>query len=140
MRFNDGDPCPLCDAGRLKKTVSSVEYEYKNKTRSIEGLISYRCPACQEEFITPQENKEHDNNLADFYARVDGVLSPPEILKVRKKLDLNPESLADLLGVNPKNVAKYENGELRPNKAVCNLLRILYHRPEMVEYLREGGL
>lgn len=140
LQFNEGDACPLCDAGKLKRTVSSATYTYKERECVIDGLVSYRCPACSEEFVVPKENAEFDRSLAEFYARVDGVLSPPEILKVRKKLNLTPEQLAALLGVTLKNYAKYESGALRPNKAVCHLLRILYKQPEAMGYLGEGGL
>jgi len=68
-------------------------------------------------------------------------LKPEEVRKIREKLGLGPEELAELLGLaGYGSVMNIENGVRRPNKLAIKLLRLLDSLPtkralELIEEL-----
>lgn len=48
-----------------------------------------------------------------------------KIRKIRVLLDMSQADLAELFGISPTTWNRYENGHTKPNKWLCNHLRIL---------------
>jgi len=140
VQFKDGEMCPFCESETIVRRISSEVYTYKDAKITIEGVASYRCERCEEEFVVPGENKEVDRQLAEFYAEADGILTPKEIQKARKCLGFTQERFAAQLGVGKKNFAKYESGSMRPSMAMSHLIRILYNQPNVLRYVHSGRL
>jgi putative zinc finger/helix-turn-helix YgiT family protein len=132
--------CPFCEYEKTTRQVVSKTYSYKGREQEFQGVVTHRCERCQEGYLDPAENKDLDRRLAEFYARVDGVLTPSEIKRARKALGFTQERFAEALGVGRKNFAKYERGTMRPSKNTSHLIRILYNNPGMLQYVTSGGL
>ena len=51
-------------------------------------------------------------------ARVEGLLEPEEIRRIRKKLHLTQEAAGLVIGGGPRAFQKYESGDLLPSRAI----------------------
>jgi putative zinc finger/helix-turn-helix YgiT family protein len=67
-------------------------------------------------------------------------LTGEDIKRIRKKLGLTQEGMAEKLGVGLKTFARYENLSVRQSKAMDNLLRILDKYPESIEIIEKTRL
>ena len=73
--------------------------------------------------------------LRDFGRGVDGLLTGADIKRMRRKLHLTQEQMAQVLGGGLKGFARYENGQVIQSRAMDNLLRILDRFPESLDAL-----
>ena len=61
---------------------------------------------------------------------------PDKIKQTRKKLKLTQEAAGALLGGGHRAFQKYESGEILPSRAISNLLKLLWQKPDMLELLK----
>lgn len=119
------DTCPICDKGKLKKQVKDKVFKYKGESITIPGYVTFNCDVCGDAVVDNGTLRESGKILKDFQRKVDGMLSGEEIKKIRKKLDLTQEELAEIIGGGLKSVARYESGQVCQSKGMDNLLKIL---------------
>jgi HTH-type transcriptional regulator / antitoxin MqsA len=129
--------CPICGAGKLKKTVSTETFEYKGQEILIPDYITYVCPGCREAIVDPETLKKSGKLLKDFQRKVDGLLTGQQIRTIRKKLGLTQEQMSEIVGGGLKSLARYESGQICQSKAMDNLMRILDAYPEMLNVIRK---
>jgi HTH-type transcriptional regulator/antitoxin MqsA len=92
------------------------------------------CDSCKEGIINGEDQKQTREELQAFKARIDGLLEPEEIYKIRKKiLRLTQKEASTIFGGGPNAFSRYENGEMSPSRALSGLLRILKHHPEQLK-------
>lgn len=120
-----GERCPICDMGTLKKEVVVEPFEYKGQKITIPNYIKYRCNKCGEAVVDNGTLRESGKILKDFQRQIDGLLLAEEIKNIRKKLNLSQEEMAEILGGGLKSFARYETGQVCQSKGMDNLLRIL---------------
>ena len=89
----------------------------------------YECAACGEALVDPASSKKASKLLRDFGREVDGLLSATDIKRIRKKLRLTQEQMAEVCGGGLKGFARYESGQVMQSKGMDNLLRILDEFP-----------
>lgn len=129
--------CPICGAGGLQKTVGTETFEYKGQEIAIPDYIAYVCPGCGEAIVDPETLKKSGKMLKDFQRQVDGLLTGQQIKRIRKKLGLTQEQMAEIVGGGLKSFARYESGQVCQSKGMDNLLRILDAYPEMLNVIRK---
>ncbi len=85
--------------------------------------------------------KMSDRALNGLRARVEGLLEPREIRRIRRKLGLTQAQAGRLTGGGPRAFQKYEAGDLLPSRAIGSALALVNHDPSALEVLRErqGG-
>ena len=69
-------------------------------------------------------------------ARVEGLLDPQEIKRIRKKLHLSQEMAGLVIGGGPRAFQKYESGDLLPSQAISSALVLLDHDPKALNILK----
>lgn len=136
--MNQSDLCPR-DGGVLSER--KVEHTRRIGETTFSGrLPALVCRSCKESFIA-------QSDLADFDARVALMLAGagmagPEVLRfLRKATGLQAKEFAQLLGVRPETVSRWEAGKAPMDRATLAIIRqILADRLEvrtgMAEFLR----
>ncbi|MFN3201328.1 MAG: type II toxin-antitoxin system MqsA family antitoxin [Bradymonadia bacterium] len=134
-----GKVCPNCGTpGMVHETrVDVVEYVHDGETyrRSI-NQPAWWCDACGEGVMQGDELLIGEQALFELRAQAHGVLTPGEVKRIRKKLDLTQTEAGAILGGGVKAFYKYESGRILPSVAISNLLRLLDHQPSLLDHLK----
>lgn len=128
--------CHDC-GGILIRDTRPFEFAYKGESITVDQPGWY-CRKCGEGVLTGDDIAVTDPAFMELKARVDGVLTPREVRRIRTKLKLTQRRAADLLGGGPKAFQKYESGEVGVSQAMSNLLRLLDRDPSLLQALEPG--
>ena len=85
-----------------------------------------------------EDMKVSDRELNRLKARVDGLLLPEAIKRVRRKLQLTQREAGTLIGGGPNAFQKYEKGDLLASRAASNLLLVLDKHPGALEVIKHN--
>jgi len=134
--MSDEPRCPNCGARMVKYTVSEHVAKTEDRTSVSRKKVFYRCDECNIDELDPE--KEIDPIKIDKRRELRGkdLLTDLDIKRIRKKLGLTQEVLAQKLGVAEKTFARYESLGNRQGRAMDNLLRILEAYPDAINILK----
>lgn len=125
--------CPH-DGETMEYGIRPVTVRYKGLSRTVD-LPGWYCPSCGEGIHTGADLKITDKALNVLKAQHEGLLSPQEIRRIRKKLHLTQQLAGTIIGGGPRAFQKYESGELLPSRAVVSALKLLDSNPKGLEVL-----
>lgn len=128
--------CPICGERALKHEVRPVPYTYKGHSFTINQPAEW-CAACGEGIIHPEDNRVVQASIQEQKARIDGLLTPQQIQKIRKLLKLNQKEASQLFGGGVNAFNRYENGITPIPKPLSLLLTILEKHPGQLDELQE---
>jgi HTH-type transcriptional regulator/antitoxin MqsA len=80
--------------------------------------------------------KVSDRALTRLKAEAEGLLSPEEIRRIRKKLGLSQVRAGELIGGGPRAFQKYEAGDLAPSRAANTALILLDQDPSALRQVQ----
>jgi HTH-type transcriptional regulator/antitoxin MqsA len=126
--------CHACNKGILSQKAKQQTYTYKDKFITLEqpGLW---CDFCDEGILSGDDIAKTEKAFDEFKSKVDGLLLPEEIRRIRKDvLHLSQEEAGRIFGGGKNGFSRYERGEIRPMLAVSNLLKLLERHPEDLKY------
>lgn len=126
--------CPICGS-KVEKTTTEETYEYKGMQLRVKDLPIFCCSGCGEEFINEEEIGPINKKLDLLYREAENLLTPEEIVKIRKNYLYTQEDFARIVGGGVKAFAKYENGAIVQSRPMDNLLRILKAYPYTIDVL-----
>lgn len=129
------DRCIECD-GTLRLVREDRELQMGNRSAVVEHEL-YRCAACAEEYLTPDQMDEVQRRASARIREEEGLLLPEEIRALRERLALTQREFEKLLGVGQKTVARWERGTVFQNPSTDALLRVLQSIPDAVEFLAQ---
>lgn len=118
--------CPNC------LMESDILIERKNEIHKIKrdiieaAIESSVCSLCKEEFSTINQMENNLEVFRSVYRNRHGIISPQEIIALRKRYDVSQKTLGKLLDIGELTINSYEQGAL-PSGAHNNLLRIIAH-------------
>ena len=132
---NYGRPvCPKTGAPMYRDTrPMTLTYEGESITFSMPG---WYCDSSDESIHTGQDMKVSDRMLNRLKARVEGLLEPDEVRRIRKKLNISRTEAGQMIGGGPRAFQKYESGDLLPSRAISSALALLDHAPKGLTVLR----
>lgn len=125
--------CPLTGAP-MHRGVKPMTLSYKGQSITID-MPGWYCDQSEESIHTGDDMKLSDRALNRLKARVEGLLEPEAIRRIRKKLGLTQALAGELIGGGPRAFQKYETGELLPSRAISSALVLLDHAPENLAVL-----
>jgi len=96
------------------------------------------CSKCGEAVLVGEDVAASESAFIELKARVDGLVPPAEVKRIRTKLKLSQRKAGALLGGGPNAFQKYEKGEVGVSQAMSHLLRLLDQDPSLLGKLREG--
>lgn len=83
---------------------------------------------------------ENDPDLAMVFAETSGLdMLPEEITAIRVSLGLTKRGASRVFGGGSRSFQKYERGDVPPCEAMRLLLRVVAHRPELLDALGGQG-
>ncbi|MFH2007579.1 MAG: type II TA system antitoxin MqsA family protein [bacterium] len=129
----------MCDheplkEGTVEETIQVGEVSY---TAEAPAMV---CPSCGESYLSVQTMGQIGWMVAADLAR-QGVGTPDAFRYMRKRLALKAIELAELLGVSPEAISRWEHGVHTPDTKAVKLLGIMIlehigQRPMILDYLR----
>jgi len=114
--------------------VRCEELTYKGHRVMIE-LRGWYCGGCSEALYVLEEAGRRMEAFTALRAKVDGVLTPGEVSRIRRKLGLSQRKASALLGGGPRSFQKYESGVDWITRSMANLLRLLDNDPSRLNEL-----
>lgn len=129
--------CAVCDSDRVKKIRRKFEARYNQMPVVVENVKMYRCEACGEEFFTPEQSHELSRQMKNRVREQQGLLSPEQIVEIRKQLGLSQSDLEDLFGLGEKVVTRWETGRVVQGRTGDVALRLLAMEPGLLPRLRK---
>ena len=129
--------CAVCDSEKAKKIRKKFEARYNQMPVVIEKVEMYRCESCGEEFFTPEQSRELSRRIKQYVRDKYGLLSPEQIVEIRKALGLSQSDLENLFGLGEKVVTRWETGRIIQGRAVDVALRLLQMQPNLLPRLKK---
>ena len=133
--YNDTE-CPFCEGGILHEDVRDQEYVYQKHTLLLQQPGVY-CNSCDESILESEHLKVTRITLQEFKARIDGILGPIEIKRIRKRIGLNQKEAGNIFGGGKNAFSRYEQGEIAPPKSISLLFRLFNKNPSLMDDIRE---
>jgi putative zinc finger/helix-turn-helix YgiT family protein len=133
--MNRNRKCPTCREGVLTEAVVDYQTEMEHDGRAydieVPNLAVLRCDKCGS-IVLPDESYER---LADALREKAGLLFPAEIVRGREQLGLSQKDFAQMLGVAPATVSRWETGAQLQQRVMNDFLNAFFHVPELRTYL-----
>jgi putative zinc finger/helix-turn-helix YgiT family protein len=116
--------CIQCE-GAMTSQRESYDYGMCGLPVILDGVTVYRCSRCGAHELALPRIEELHRVIARDVIRKPTRLSPLEIRFLRKWLGHSGEDLAELMGVTPEQVSRWENGKRDMGAPADRLLRLL---------------
>ena len=126
--------CAACGrrAASLVREETEVSIGQRSAVVEDEHL---RCRNCGSEYSTPDQMDQTQRRAVAAIRAAEGLLSPEEIVRIRKKHGLTQAEFEALLRTGPKTVVRWERGTVFQSAAADTLLRLLDHHPNLARTL-----
>lgn len=126
--------CPKTGAP-MHRDTRPMTLTYKGESLTFD-MSGWYCAASDESIHAGADLKVSDRMLNRLKARVEGLLEPEQIRRIRKKLSLTQQQAGELIGGGPRAFQKYETGALLPSRAISSALVLLDHDPSALNVLQ----
>ena len=127
--------CIIC-GGKAEIVTQQRQARYRGETVAVFREV-YRCDACDEDFVTPDQARSHARSVKNEIRKKSGLLSPEKIAEIRSKLQLTQTELENILNTGRKVVVRWESGKVIQGAGHDNMLRLLDREPGILESLRQ---
>lgn len=117
--------CPICGKKSLSAKTGEYHFVPPENIPGGEIVISNtswdECEICGEKILSSDLDIKLEK---ERYKRL-GLLTPEEIINVRKRAGLSQNEIAKILGVGEKTYTRWESGQSLQNKSSDNLIRLV---------------
>lgn len=134
MKKSKFEHCPLCGEKSYQHRIKSVTFHYKSQPITV-NQPGYWCSSCHDGVIGGEDRKATQKELQTHRAKIDGLLPPDEIKKIREQLNLTQQQAGEIFGGGVNAFSRYERGETPAPKALNQILVLLNSHPELLEEL-----
>lgn len=129
------DPvCPQTGAA-LARGHHPMTLSYRGESITFD-MPGWYAEGSGESIHTGADMKVSDRMLNRLKARVERLLEPEEIRRIRRKLGLSQKEAGRLIGGGPNAFQKYESGDVLASHAIVSALRLLDANPDGLAVLR----
>ena len=118
------------------RDVRPMELTYKGQSVTIQ-MPGWYCADSGESIHTDEDMAVSDAALKSLKIKVEKLLTPDEIKRIRQKLGLTQREAGEVIGGGLNAFQKYESGDVLLSKGMSNFLRVLEKHPEEVRELKE---
>jgi len=129
------DPVDPETGAKLRRDMRPFTLTYKGESVTFD-MPGWYGDRPEEGVFEPEDMKVSDRMLNRLKARVEGLLEPADIRRIRKKLNLTQQKAGQVIGGGPRAFQKYETGDLLPSRAVSSVLALLDHDPAALAVLK----
>jgi putative zinc finger/helix-turn-helix YgiT family protein len=108
--------CPFCDQEtKFRPVIKTEEHELHGEKFTLENIHLLVCEVCGNDQVDESHGDPLDQLYTLYRARCN-LLRPDEIASIRKAWGLSQVGFAELLGMSPATVNRYEMGSLQSPK------------------------
>jgi HTH-type transcriptional regulator/antitoxin MqsA len=118
------------------RDVRPMTITYKGHQATFD-MPGWYCHASAESSHTGEDMKVSDRALNRLKARVEGLLEPEAVRRIRKRLHLTQKDAGRLIGGGPNAFQKYESGDVVVSHAVMSALLLLDRDPSGLSVLKQ---
>jgi HTH-type transcriptional regulator/antitoxin MqsA len=118
----------------MHRDVRPTTLAYKGERLTFD-MPGWYCDQSEESIHTGEDMKVSDRMLNRLKVRSEGLLSPEEIRRVRKKLRLSQKAAGLVIGGGSRAFQKYESGDLLPSRTISCALILLDNDPKSLMVL-----
>ena len=123
----------------MVRDMRPMELSYKGQSVTIQ-MPGWYCQDFTESVHTGEDMRVSDDAVRALQIRVEKLLPPEEIKRIRNKLGLTQREASAVIGGGSENAfQKYESGEVVLSKGMSNFLRVLEKHPEEIPFLKESA-
>ena len=133
--MTDAPTCPETGKPMVRDT-RPMTLTYKGQSTTID-MPGWYCHESGESIHTGEDMKNSDAALAALKIKVENLLSPEDVRRIRLKMGLTQRQAGALIGGGPNAFQKYEAGDVTVSKGISNFLRVLERHPEEIEELKK---
>jgi HTH-type transcriptional regulator/antitoxin MqsA len=133
--MTDAPVCPETGKPMVRDT-RPMTFTYKGQSTTID-MPGWYCAESGESIHTGEDMKVSDAAMTALKIKVENLLTPEEVRRIRLKMGLTQRQAGTLIGGGPNAFQKYEGGEVTVSKAISNFLRVLERHPEEIEELKK---
>jgi HTH-type transcriptional regulator/antitoxin MqsA len=126
--------CMVCGENTCEYKIKEIPFTYKGETTFIKQPGEW-CETCGEGVLTDKDTHATMKEMQTHKAKVDRLLTPDDIRRIRKKLNINQKEAAEYFGGGVNGFSRYERGESPPPKSLSSLFVILDKHPKQIEEL-----
>jgi HTH-type transcriptional regulator/antitoxin MqsA len=119
----------------LHRDIRPVTLTYKSESITVD-LPGWYPDGEGDGIVSGDDFKVSNRALHRMKARVEGLLEPEEIKRIRKKLRLTQVAAGELIGGGPRAFQKYESGDLLLSQGINSALILLDQNPKMLAVLK----
>jgi HTH-type transcriptional regulator/antitoxin MqsA len=129
---------PTCpETGKpMVRDTRPMTVAFKGHSITID-MPGWYCDDSGESIHTGEDMKVSDAALQALKIKVENLLSPEDVRRIRVKMGLTQRQAGTLIGGGPNAFQKYEAGEVTVSKGISNFLRMLERHPEEIEELKK---
>ena len=131
-----------CECGHeMKLSSEPITEQFRGEKITVEGIERYVCDKCGNDVMSAAMATKLSMALSREYAKRRGLLSPEEIKRIRKSLQLTQDDFETMVGISSPTACRWERGTSPQSRTADLLLRALRDLPDMADYLKfETGL
>jgi putative zinc finger/helix-turn-helix YgiT family protein len=105
--------CPYCEDEReVKPAVRTEKYTVRGREITVRAKTDL-CALCGGDVGSMEQDDKILTEVYDQYRKREGLLTPSQIQRLRKRYRLSQKSFAALLGMSEATVKRYEGGALQ---------------------------
>jgi HTH-type transcriptional regulator / antitoxin MqsA len=129
---------PVCpETGKpMVRDTRPMTLTYKGHSVTV-LMPGWYCHESDESIHTGEDMKVSDAALKALRIKVEHLLAPEEVKRIRQKMGLTQRQAGSIIGGGPNAFQKYEGGETVVSKGISNFLRVLERHPEEIEELKK---
>jgi HTH-type transcriptional regulator/antitoxin MqsA len=129
---------PVCpETGKpMVRDTRPMTLTYKGHSVTV-PMPGWYCHESDESIHTGEDMKVSDAALKALRIKVEHLLAPEEVKRIRQKMGLTQRQAGSIIGGGPNAFQKYEGGETVVSKGISNFLRVLERPPEEIEELQK---
>jgi HTH-type transcriptional regulator/antitoxin MqsA len=129
---------PVCpETGKpMVRNTRPMTITYKGQSSTFD-MPGWYCDESGESIHTAEDIKTSDAALKELKIKVENLLRPQEVKRIREKFGLTQREAGAIIGGGPNAFQKYEQGTITVSKGISNFLRVLERHPEEVEELKK---
>jgi len=101
--------CVMCGSTQMTESIEDYVYDRHGVAATLVGIRILRCPDCDEEEVEIPQIAELDRVIARHLIEKSGHLGGAEIRFLRKFLSFSGRDFAEVIGVAPETVSRWEN-------------------------------
>ena len=122
--FSSDAQCASCGSGRVvtRKEIMRFPHRTQNTKVELQACVTvYKCRDCNFEYT----DREADELCHDAVCRYRNVMTPSEIRRIRKNLNISANELSRRTGIGVASINRWENGALIQSAAMDGFLYLL---------------